>query len=188
MATLAAQVLKREQTPISWDQIRRVLKNHTTCNFLYLDDLKKNATDQNVFGTHDCVAILVDLHTPAGKETTTRHWVCMIKRDSGTPKHLTSRGAHYMFFDSLGNDIATLSAKTHSESNLLEWSRGKRITYNSVKLQRFATDVNSCGCHISSRLIMKHLSTRKYVNWLKTGNIGDTDLTVSYLCFFDLIK
>jgi len=179
MSTLSQQVLKREQTPISFEQIKRILKNHTTVAFLYLDDLKSGATTEQIFGKHDCVAILVDLHTPAGKETTTRHWVSLIKRGENS----------FEFFDSLGNDINRLSAKSHSKPTLFEWSQGKKISYNSTKLQRFSADVNSCGCWVATRLIMKHLKTaRAFVHWISHGGIGDLDLQVSYLCFFDLIK
>ena len=149
-------VTKREQTPISFDQIMKVLKGHTTCHFVLLDDLPHNPTDANIFGSHDCAAILCTLHS-AGHATNINHWVAAIKRKG-----------EYWFSDSLGNDPNTLTAKLHNgHKALVNWMSSRKVVSSRVKLQKFQENIQDCGAHVASRLVMKHLAPRKYVHWLQ---------------------
>ena len=170
-------VIEREQTSISFDEIQKILKNHTTCKFVLLDDLPSNPSDKTLFGNHDCCAILCTLHAH-GHSTNINHWVALIKHKS-----------EYWFFDSLGNDINSLTARLHiGTKGLNNWANSRKVTTTRVQVQKYSTNVSDCGCHVACRLIMKHLDPKKYIHWLKKGFLGDTDITVSMLCFFDLLK
>ena len=177
MTTLREMVMKREQTPISFEQIQKVLKGHTTCNFVLMDDLPERPSDKTIFGAHDCCAILGTLHSH-GHATNINHWTALIRRKG-----------EYWFADSLGNDIATLTAKLHNgHKGLLNWANSRKVVSTRVQIQKYSSNVSDCGCHVAARLIMKHLPPRKYIHWLKHGFLGDTDLSVSLLCFFDLLN
>ena len=177
MTTLKQDIKKAEGTPISFEEIQRVLKNHTTCNFVLLDDLRDKPTDHEIFASHDCVAILCTLHSH-GVATNINHWVCIIKRKG-----------EYWFFDSLGHDPVSLTARLHNgHKALVNWMSSRKVVSNRVKVQSFQDNVQSCGSHVACRLVQKRMSNKKYIHWLKHGFLGDTDLTVSLLTFFDLIK
>ena len=177
MQTLKQMIKEREETPISFEQIQKVLKGHTTCKFNLLDDLPEKPTDSHIFGSHDCCALLCTLHSH-GVATNINHWVCIIKAKS-----------EYWFADSLGHDPVSLTARLHNGHRaLVNWAQDKKVVSQHTKIQKFDSNINDCGAHVAVRLVMKNLPPRKYIHWLKHGLIGDTDLTVSMLSFMDLHK
>ena len=177
MQTLKQMVKSREETPISFEQIQKVIKGHTSCKFNMLDDLPEHPSDGHMFGSHDCTAILCTLHEH-GVATNINHWICVIK----------AKGEYY-FCDSLGNDPVGLTARLHNgHKALVNWAQSRKVISTRVKLQKFQSSVQDCGSHVAVRLCMKHMPPRKYVHWLKHGLLGDTDLSVSMLAFLDLYK
>ena len=177
MATLKEQIKTSEATPISFEQIQRVLKNHTTCKFNLLDDLPDKPTDAHIFGSYDCCALLCTLHDH-GVATNINHWIGIIKASG-----------EYWFCDSLGNDPANLTARLHNGHRALtNWAEGKKVVSQRTKIQKFQSNIADCGSHLAVMLVMKHLPPRKYVHWLKHGLFADTDLTVTMLTFLDLKK
>ena len=175
MQTLKQMIKLREETPISFEQIHKVIKGHTTTKFNMLDDLPEHPSDNHIFGSHDSTAVLCTLHSH-GIATNINHWICIIK----------AKGEYY-FCDSLGHDIAVLTARLHNgHKALINWSHSRKVISQRTKIQKFSSNVNDCGAHVAVRLVMKHLPPRKFVHWLKNGLLGDTDLTVSMLSFLDL--
>ena len=177
MQTLKQMIKQVEETPISFEQIQKLIKGHTTCKFNLLDDLPEHPTDKHIFGSHSCTAVLCTLHSH-GAATNINHWICIIKANK-----------EYWFCDSLGNDPVSLTARLHNgHSSLVNWAQNKKVVSQRTKIQKFASNVQDCGSHVGVRLCMKNLPPRRYVHWLKHGLIGDTDLTVSMLAFLDLLK
>jgi len=177
METLKQMIKSREETPISFEQIQKVLKGHTSAKFNMLDDLPEHPTDGHIFGSHDCCCLLCTLHS-GGVATNTNHWVCIIK----------AKG-EYWFADSLGHDPAGLTARLHNgHKALINWSTGKKVVSQRTKIQKFQSNIQDCGAHVACRLCMKHLAPRRYIHWLKHALFSDTDLTVSMLTFLDLFK
>ena len=173
--TLHERILKREQTPIDFTQIMRCVKRHAKPAFRMIEDLPQQPTDKHMFGTSDCCCLLGTVFTH-WRQTQIRHWVCVIKK----PKK-------YYFFDSLGNSIAELTMRLHSgHQGLLNWSRGKNVAQNHVKLQKFESHINTCGCHVAVRLCHKAMDPRQYVEFI-TKSFFDPDLSVAMLTYLDLL-
>ena len=177
MSTLRQTIISREQTAISFDEIMKALDGHNIKpNFVFLDDLPENPTDGNIFKGKECVCILGTIHSHS-HATKFNHWVCIIKK----PRE-------YWFFDSLGHTIKELTIKLASvKQSLVNWSQNKRIRENTQKIQKTDIDVNTCGMHVVIRLLRKDLNNVQYVKWLKHGFLNP-DITVSLLCYIDLLK
>ena len=177
MGTLRQTIISLEQTPISFDEIMKGLSGHNVHpHFVFLDDLPDNPSDQHIFKGKDCACILGTLHSHS-HATKFNHWTCIIKRPG-----------EYWFFDSLGHTIKQLTIKLASvKKSLVNWSQNKRIRENKQKIQKTDIDVNTCGLHVIVRLLRKELNNVQYVKWIKHGFLNP-DITVSLLCYLDLLK
>ena len=177
MTTLKQSVYEREQTPISFDEIMKVLKpHHADPNFILLDDLKDNPSDDDLFKGKDCCLILCTLHTH-GHSTNINHWISLIKS-----------GNEYWYYDSLANSLAKLTARlANGKRSLVNWAEGKRVKQNKVRTQRHDSSINTCVCHQAVRLVRKDLNPIKFIRWLTHANL-EPDIAVSYLCYIDLLK
>ncbi len=171
---LKHDIEKREQNPISFNQIKLVLRDKADPSFVVLDSLKERPTDEEIFQGKDCACILCTLHKHS-KPTDIRHWVALIKRTG-----------YYTWFDSLGNTIPQLTHLLGGKESLMNWASTRKIDQTSKKLQKWDSHVNTCGAHISARLIKKKLDSKAYSKWL-THSFLNPDLSVALLCFFDLI-
>ena len=176
MSTLRETLVNREQEPISFRQIMRVVKNHASPNFVLVDDLKELPTDKDIFGSRSCACILLTkwIH---GQRTTVHHWVCLIKRKG-----------RYEYFDPLGFSIKQMVMQLHSNKKSLEnWASNRRVEESRIKLQQNQADVNTCGLHVAVRLCHEEMSNRQYARWLQHAFLKP-DLSVSALCYLDLLK
>ena len=173
--SLRDTIYDREQTPISYNQIMEILGKHGVRPKFHMSaDLKGVPGDSAVFGANDCAVILVNLKYGASKFA---YWVAIIKKSD-----------HYEFFDSLGHSLANIVTHDMSGSRaLLMWSQNKRVSSNKVKLQRHNSHVSTCGCHVAVRLLHKSKDHTQYARWLTRGFI-EADLSVSMLCYLDLLK
>ena len=173
--SLRDTIYDREQRPISYNDMSRILSKHRVRPKFHLSaDLSAMPTDTEMFGSSDCAVILVNLRYGVSKFA---HWVALIKRNDS-----------YEFFDSLGNSLA--SVVTHDISGnkgLLLWSQNKRVSSNKVKLQRHSSHVSTCGCHVAVRLLHKSMNHTAYARWLTHGFL-ESDLSVSMLCYLDLLR
>ena len=173
-ATLRESIIKRKQTPISYNDILKALQGHAKPKFYMLDDLPDKPTD--LFGDNDSILILCTMHSMDGAATKINHWVSFFKHDKDI-----------IFFDSLGQSVAELTARLHTKKHsLINWARGKRIRENKTRLQKWDSHTNTCGAHQAVRLIKRKLNNRQYVNWLKHGFLNP-DLSVCMLCWSALI-
>lgn len=61
---------------------------------------------------------------------------------------------------------------------------GYRLIYNKVRSQPFEADVNTCGRHVLTRILLKNLSLNKYNKLLssikKNNNINPDDLITAF--------
>lgn len=177
MATLRADLLQREQTPISYNQIKRVTNKHVSTHFALHDGLPEVPEDKHLFGKTNCCCLMVTKHI-VSKHLSLNHWVAIIKRPKG----------NYEFFDPLGNSIKRLTMMLHSgKKSLANWASSRRVSENTIKHQKHDSDVNTCGCHVAVRLVHHHMINAKYSRWLSHGFLP-ADLSVSAMCYIDLIK
>lgn len=174
--SLHADIMSREQTPISFKQIKDIISRHgVAIKFNFLSDMPERPTDNMLFGQTDVACIMCTLFHH-GKPIS-NHWVCLLKRDN-----------YYSFFDPLGHSIKSLELKLDlKRTPLSNWAAGKQVRHSSAKLQRLAADINTCGCHIAVRILHKKKSIAEYTRWLKKSFMAP-DLSVSMLCYLDLLK
>ena len=177
MSTLKDTIEKREQTPISFDEIMLVLSKHNNPpNFVMLDDLSENPTDDNLFKGKNSALILCTLHTH-GHVTNINHWVSIIRR----PRE-------YWFYDSLANTVEKLTTRlANGKQSLVNWKRGKRVRENKVRTQKMENDINTCGCHQAVRLARSDLNPINFIRWLTHGFL-DPDISVAMMTYLDLLK
>ena len=173
--TLRSEVLEREQTPISYNDMAKIWRGRIKPNFVELDKVPHDPTVKDFFGGEDTCAVLCNLHNPDTTPSDTNHWICMIKKTN-----------HIDFFDSLGHSPKGLTHHLKGSPALLNLSRKIRFKYNSVKLQKFSSKINDCGCFVAIRLLKKDLSPQAFAHWLTHGFLRP-DISVSMLCFLDLL-
>ena len=174
MSTLRETIVKREQTPISFNDIKRALPSSLNLKFIMLDDLSEHPA--SIVGDADAALILCTMHTLDGTATKINHWVSIIKHGRG-----------FIFFDPLGHSIERLTAKLHmTKHSLINWAKDKAVAVNSVRLQKWDSHINTCGCHQIVRLLKRKLNNRQYTNWLKHGFLPP-DQSVAMLCWSSLI-
>ena len=173
--TLRTEILNREQTPVSFNQMKQVWRERADPNFVVLDDLPLQPTVEDIFAGKDSACLLCNLHNPDGTPSDTNHWVCLIRKKNTID-----------FFDSLGNSPRELTHHLNGSHALLNFSLKHKLRYASKKLQRFSSKVNDCGLHVSCRILKRDLSPKDYVHWLTHGFLRP-DISVSMLCFLDLI-
>ena len=174
--SLRSTINNREQTPLSYNELKVALDPHLTSNFVMLDDLK-NVSEEKLFAGKDCCLILATMHTADGSATKINHWVSLHKR-----------GDRLVFFDSLGHTIPRLFARLHTDNRaFLDWANGRKIEQNSARVQSFESHINTCGCHQVVRLVHSNMSNQAYVKWLKHGHLKP-DESVATMCYLALLK
>lgn len=177
MKTLKAAILEREQTPISYVQIKKITAQHVKTHFVLLDDLPESPSDQQIFGNTAIACVLCTKHIHA-RATSINHWILLIKR----------KGGSYEFFDPLGNSIKMLTMQLHNgKQSLVNWASNRRVSENTVKLQQSDDHVNTCGMHIAMRAVHSEMRNTQYAQFLKHAFL-EPDLTVSLACYLDLIR
>ena len=174
--TLHSDIMLREQTPISFKQIQAILSRHKISpKFNFLEDMPERPTDKMLFGAGDSACIMCTLFHH-GKPIS-NHWVCLLKRQN-----------YYSFFDPLGHSIRSLELKLKmNRTPLSNWAAGRQVRHSSAKLQQMAADINTCGCHVAVRILHKNKSNPEYARWLQKSFM-QPDLSVSMLCYLDLLK
>ena len=175
MRTLRDDVINREQTPISYDDIRKVLdRHHIETNLCVLEDLPKYPTTRDIFKGKQ-IAIVLCTMFKNDHPTNIAHWITMFKR-----------GVAFEVYDSLGNSLVQLVHKLNAGTPLLRWAKGKQIRQNSHKHQKSIDKISDCGCFAATRIMNKAKSNSVFHTWL-THSFINPDLSVSILCYFDLL-
>jgi hypothetical protein len=145
-------------------------------------------TIDEVLAPYDCAVILYETRPKFG------HWVCIY-----LDRAVQARGLEPVleFFDPYGGFIDTQLDHIPAEfkrqtfqdfpylSKLLVESP-YTIQWNNKPLQKFNDSVNSCGRHVSLRLVMRDVPIREYQQFLlnKSGGSLNPDNVVSMLTAF----
>lgn len=109
------------------------------------------------------------------------HWVCLFKFNDTTIE----------FFDPYGmppddqlafipEHFRKISKQELPHLTALLWKSGKEIEYNDHKLQKDASDINTCGRHVACRIAMKELHIDDYADFINsfTGINPDEFVTI----------
>ncbi len=175
--TLREDVVTREQTPISFNQIAKVVSRHGIMPHLcVVDELPRVPHDRDIFASKDTACLLCTMHDAGNNPLEVSHWVTLMKK-----------GSYYEMYDSLGNTLQKLVHRLNSGTQLLSWAKGKHIRMNTHKHQKSIAHVNDCGCFAAVRVIMKEKNNVEFHRWL-TDSFISPDLSVSMMCYLDLLK
>ncbi len=175
--TLSSDIVKREQNPISFNEIMKVLRGLVNPSFKELDSLPDDPSMHDIFEGKETCCLLCNLHNPDGSQSDTNHWICMIdKRDEGFVD----------YFDSLGNSPKQLTKHLNGSNALVNFTQKYKLRYASKKLQKYSGHVNTCGMHVCVRLLKKNMTPKDYNHWLTHAWIS-ADIAVSMLCYIDLL-
>ncbi len=175
MTTLRQAILHREQTPISFNNMKKVWKDKIHPNFVELDSLPDDPSKEHFFKGKSSCAILCILHNSDGTPSQTSHWICLI-----------DRGNSVDYVDYLGNTPEQLTHHLKGSPALLNFSKKVKFNQANKKLQKFSSSVNDCGCFVSFRLVHHDKTPREFVHFLTHGFLNP-DLSVSMICYLDLL-
>jgi hypothetical protein len=167
-----------EEYSLSDEDLRQLLN---TTNVVPYPDLKKYRTLEDAL---DDQGRLIVLYLTSPQEG---HWCCLWRGDDGV---------HY--FDPYGkrpeepktwltrNQNWSLGQASNELMRLLKGC-GCPVYYNKISYQSENPDINTCGRHVASRLIMKDLSDKQYYDIVKDADMSSDDF-VSYATYILLGK
>ena len=146
------QVLRElEQQPITLGALKKALP-HTAKVMLY-DDLPERGSMADVFGKKDCIVLLYQLHTKAGRtQAGTGHYSTISKLGKGK----------FEFFSSYGMKPEEEIDATHSSGKLVRLL-GKNYIRSSARLQTRGFHTNTCGRFAAARCLLKNVPLQVFV-------------------------
>ena len=168
-----------KEYPLSNDDINRVLGG---TNIYPYPDLKQFASLDEAL---DDKGRMVLLYLTENEQT--GHWVCVYKD-----------GKSIRYFDPYGkppeNPKSWISpaqnARLGQHQNYLTQlmkGAGKPVFYNTHPYQKMGDDVNTCGRHAITRLLLKDMDDAQYYEVVKDSDVNPDDF-VSFATYFLLGK
>ena len=164
---------ERRSTPISYSQIEKLAP---TSKFVDLDTMRGKITTARLFDRTNATAILATVHGPQQEKI--RHWICLLR--VGQNK--------FWWFDSLGHRILQLLEKMHiKDSGFGMWAKQnlKSIVQFPAKLQKDIAHVNTCGCWVASRIVLRKMGPKKFAKFWQ-GHKSSPDTLVTQSCWLPL--
>ena len=165
---------KAEDIDLSEEDIRDITKGK--CNILSYEQLEGVNNIDEILGVHNACILLYETRQNFG------HWVALHKVDNQTIE----------FFDSYGfAPDEELKYATYNDTPYLTPLMKKsnyKFIYNNVKLQVFASDVNTCGRWTATRIAMRSIPLATFQKLFKRVKYYRGDWFVSamtYLYTFD---
>ena len=145
-----------EKIALSGEDLIAIAKclGHPRAKFMLYDDLVKFKNVNELFGSDfDSIYILLQIRNQENNTTTVGHWVCFIyHRDR----------EEYYWFDPYGLKIAQEMSITHEPGFILDLIKDIRVDENTVRHQKFSSDINTCGRHCVVRSVFNHLDNTEY--------------------------
>ena len=176
MRSLKSAILQREQTPISHDDIRKILDNHNIAtNLCVLEDLPLKPTTRDIFKDKE-ICLMICTMFKDQHPTNIAHWITLF-----------NRGQYIEVYDSLGNTLVQLVHKLQKGTNLLWWAKRQTVRQNTHKHQQSIDRISDCGCFAATRILFRTKTNSSFHNFLTHGFLNP-DLSVSMMCYFDLLK
>lgn len=167
-------IINAEKVDLTGDDIM-IITNNEAQIMLYSD--LENIDDINyIFNDKNCIALLYETRKNFG------HWVGLLKYENTIE-----------FFDPYGLKpdeelkYASYNVRKTSDGELIPHlshllqNSNMNIVYNSIRLQKWLPDINTCGRHVALRIKFKDISLKKYVGLLMHTNSYNPDFWVSAL-------
>lgn len=177
-------IQKAESISLDKNDIIKICEPYPVKAIAYIELM--NANDiLDVFGEYDNVIILYRTKKNYG------HWVSLLKYKN-TIEYFDpyGEGPDYQLHKSVetvtlqgGVPIPKLSYLIKDAQNRLKFN----FVYNSVKLQNYHQDVNTCGRHSALRIKLSHMDLHRYIT-LMINQVFDPDIIVTYLTYLIIDK
>lgn len=162
-----------QHIPLSGSQIYKTLDGKTKI-LRYKDLLNYNNID-DVLKPYNNIVLLYESMPRSG------HWVCVIKHKD-TIEYFDPYG---LKIDEILKYIKPSFRKISNQDfpylSYLLYKSKYNIIYNNKKLQEKNNKISTCGRHIISRIILKDIPLKKYINIFKTEKKVNADDKVSFL-------
>jgi len=185
MATLSQLLKKAERTPISYDQIQKILPQHIRDKTVMrtLDDLPEKCSDKDLFGDGENCCLYCTRYDATGREVS-NHWVVLLLKKS---KKNSNRTPYVEWSDSLGNNITGLVHKLGSikSQGLIYWKQHRRGRVFESTHQLQSDTMEDCGDFAAVRICFRQYTNKQYRRFI-TNSPMNPDLTVSTLCYIPL--
>jgi len=170
-------IKKLRKNPFSGNDILTICDNKT--KILTYPQLYEYKDIDGVLSPYDSVVMLYETKPSYG------HWVALLKH----PEHNKIE-----FFDPYGlfidDQLTFINSEFRKENNEQYPILSKMlhdspydIVYNNLQLQKYSSDISSCGRHVAFRICMKDTPLDEY-GALLTHNYYDPDTIVTYLTAF----
>tara|TARA_R110000868_G_scaffold294051_1_gene554556 strand:- start:952 stop:1476 length:525 start_codon:yes stop_codon:yes gene_type:complete len=162
---------QQEDIDLSGDNILSIVDNKA--NLLSYHQLYNLNNLNEVLGQYGCAIILYETKLNFG------HWVCVFNVNPNTIE----------FFDSYGfaPDAELNYAHFDKEPILSRFLKesGKTIIHNTIRLQQFAKDINTCGRWTSVRVKMRQIPLKTFQSIFTNNAHYDGDVWVSALTYLE---
>lgn len=170
-------IKKLRKNPFSGEDILTICDHKT--KIITYPDLYNFRNIDEVFSPYDSVVILYETQPLYG------HWICLLKHEN--ENKIEFFDPYGLFIDNQLEFIDDKFRKKNNEeypilSDILHNSPYD-IVYNKKQLQKYSSDVSSCGRHVAFRIVMKDMPLDEYGKLL-TQNKYDPDTVVTYLTAF----
>lgn len=177
-------IQRAESISLDKNDIMKICEPYPVKAIAYIELM--NANDiLDVFGNYDNVIILYRTKKNYG------HWVSLLRYQNNieyfdpygeAPDYQLHKSVETVTLQG-GKPIPKLSYLINDARNRLKYN----FVYNTVKLQRFHQDVNTCGRHSALRIKLSHIDLHRYIT-LMTGQTFDPDMIATYLTYLSLDK
>jgi hypothetical protein len=141
---------------LTFDQLRDMVgpTESKQCRWILYDDLARFKSLEQVLELGACV-ILLQIETPRAPKV--GHFIVLL-----------DHGNHYEHFDSYGLSIdqELEFTKEHHLTKLFSMTH-KRIVNNTMRLQTFREDTNTCGRWVVARFLLRKLELDQFIHLIK---------------------
>lgn len=167
-------LLEAEKVDLTGEDVHNITNGE--CRILLYEDIQNIESLDTLFGDKDNVVILYETAKNFG------HWVALLKYPDMVeffdPYGLRpDEELKYADYNVRRNENGALIPHL---SDLLNKS-GVKLIYNSVKVQKWLKDVNTCGRHCALRIKMRKYPLGQYLALMMKNKYYDADLWATAL-------
>ena len=155
-----------KKKPLSNKNILKLLDGKT--KIVLYPQLKKYKTlDQLLYPYDSCVLLYMTKENFG-------HWCCVIKIDDKTVEFFDPYGT---FPDDqlkmIPEYFRKVSGQNYPHLTWLLYHSPYKLTYNHHKFQKNGADVQTCGRHCATRILLKEMPLKQYIELFKGANPDD---------------
>jgi hypothetical protein len=149
-----------ESKSFSGEDIRRLCDKQV--RIMKYSDLAHHATLDDALGKHGAAVILYETKPNYG------HWIAVHRVKNGVVEVFDPYGESIDApLEYINPEFARQSGQWPILSELLKNSGYRRVVFNDVPLQRFRSDMNTCGRWCGLRIALRELPLQQFVKLFK---------------------